>query len=147
MAGYIFLRPYDVFLAGHVGWGFHLGNSRYFYGSTETILGQVTPYIQAGQNNGWWGEEGTFEMMLRAMRVGKTKPYQKYKKVGVSGAKPAAAKQVALLTKLLGYGLIGNNCMDHSHMVLKAYGCSLPLPISTFPNLWFGLTSGTEHSL
>lgn len=130
---YVFLNPTKPINLGHTGWGFKLANGNYMYGSTENS--KSYPVIRKGDDNGYWEREGTRDDMLGAFRGMK---YTHYKVATVANANPTAARSKARFTKGNGYGVTGNNCMDHVYWILQAYNVpNLPWPSTHWaPNSW-----------
>lgn len=146
---YIFLRkdgaPLVKGWAGHVGWGFSVGNhSRFYCGSTENASG--SPVVLPGRDNGWWGEEYDLSGMLQAMV---NRNYDAYKVASVREPNSVAAVRIAKETKGRGYAGLTNNCLDHLWDVLAAYGVKdLPLAqLYPYPNQWFAMFNGEYHNL
>lgn len=128
----VFIRPNGANGAGHVGWLFQ-NLSAYTYGSTENPSGK--PTVPAGGDIGWWWKSASFDQAKKDM---KAKGYTGYKCVTVGKGNITSATNAALATKSGGYSVIGNNCMDHSYRILKAFGASMPSPtLELAPNLWY----------
>ena len=134
---YAFIEPAGAFLAGHVGWGFKQRDGRFYYGSTQNWTRSM-PYVEAGDDNGWWAEQGNFAAMRLAFRI---RNYYWFKAIPVAGFLPEVARLKADATRGMGYGLLGNNCMDHAFKVLEAYGTkNIPWPVAAvICNVWFSL--------
>lgn len=129
---------------GHLGWGFLDMNGHYYFGSTENQSG--SPLILPGQNNGWWGMNGTEQDMYREMDA---RNYDGYKVIVVQNPNPTKAWNTALDTKGRGFAGIFNNCLDHTYDVLEHYGV-IGMPwkqTHPAPNDWFGSLNGEFHNL
>jgi hypothetical protein len=143
---YAFRRMRSAVYFGHVGWGFQLGDSAYYYGATEGRFD--LPEIFPGHNNGWWAQEVASEAdILEDMRA---RGYDAYKRISVETADPASAKHVADSLQHAGYHLVGNDCVDHVKRVLEAFGVAC-LPDRTLrhvsANEWFARLEGSEEPL
>jgi hypothetical protein len=145
---YVFLRKDGAavvgFFAGHVGWGFQVGEDRFFCGSTENTSG--APFVAPGGDNGWWGQEASKEEMFDLFRQ---LNYDAYKVGTVRNSKPEAAKSAAIASKGWGYKGLGNNCLDHVWRILDAYG-DVGLPLAQThpaPNDWFAVYNGEHYNL
>ena len=151
---YAFIRwsgaPVGPVNFGHVGWGFEIpaktGASTFYCGSTENIAGSAQIY--APGDNGWWARLHTSEAaMFNEMRhshLGSNNAYDEVVIIPMATSHSANAKATADQTRLEGYTLIGNNCMDHTGKVLEAYGVGWqpngPMPwkqTHSAPAAWF----------
>lgn len=139
---FVFLRPWTPVALGHVGWGFQIGPDLYGFGATENTGADhwlwLSPAIIAkGDRNDWWGLTGTFKEMKAEI---KRMTYSEYAAVRAARCSPKAAVGAALATKQAGYGLAGNNCLDHVYEILKAYSAGVHQPKAGehwAPRNWF----------
>lgn len=144
----VFLRrngaPLPPGCAGHVGWAFQLANGLHFYGSTENPQG--LPFINPGDDNGWWGMTGDNQKIITDFEA---RHYDGYKICTVQIANPDAAMATALDKKQCGYGFLTDNCLDHAWDILSAYGVvGMPLKqLHPSPNDWFALFNGQYFNL
>lgn len=146
---YIFLRndgaPLPGGPAGHVGWGVKLADDKYFCGSTENSTGN--PYVPPqGDNQGWAENVSPREAMLAMFSE---RDYDSYKVATVRDPKPMPAVEIGLKAIGMGYAGLFNNCLDHSHAVLQAYGVQgLPWPSTNpLPHHWFNAWNAEHHNL
>jgi hypothetical protein len=142
--GIVFIRPFDVGGAGHLGWGFLAKDTDkddvYYYGATETDPERPRAQVPKGGFIGFWREKGTKADMLAAMGKGKTKPYEFYKQIPCSPCTPHTAHRLSEDIRGGGYDVVFNNCQNHTYEILKAYGCTLPWPSSRItPRVWYDL--------
>jgi len=153
-AAFVFVRksgaPLPTGSAGHVGWGFTTGSGTILAGSTENRSGH--PWVNAGDDNGAWVVEFADQAALvqDITADGDRHPaYDGLKTLTVRAPQPAAAEAYARTTPQLGYSALGNNCLDHVHHVLTAYGeQGLPWPQThPSPNEWFALLIGEYRTL
>lgn len=141
-------------LAGHVGWGFQLGNGNFLYGSKEASpeefasqIPWIPGTIHQGHPNGVFVKEAPFEDMIRDIKAGGRKNgprflYHEYKMLQAPKPCPDQAANLAHLSKRWGYGLVGNNCMDDVYKIITVYADGdrdfLPWPIThPMPNHFF----------
>lgn len=140
---------------GHVGWGFKLANGQWCYGATETFGKNETP---PGMDNGVFIKQGSKDDMFYAFKNGKTPSnagwrYQFYKGMTTGNPNPQRGIEAAELTRRMGYGLWGNNCMNHAIKVLNAYAGYPMVPVANssspqywVPNFWFAQITAAEKS-
>ncbi|HEY3332346.1 MAG TPA: hypothetical protein VGK19_20120 [Capsulimonadaceae bacterium] len=151
MAGtaFVFRRKVSVPLgnggsAGHVAWGFTVGDVIVCGGTENTGMHE---WIPVGVDNGSWHREvKSIAEMEEVMREGN---YEDYKSLKVLTPDPDAALRVVANNEVIGYSATGNNCLDHAYQVLIHY-CALTLPIPTFnpiPNGWFSAIAGEYHRI
>ncbi len=116
---------------GHVGWSWQIGGTGiYVYGSTE---GRDDLHIPKGQQNGFWEVQGNYESMMNAF---KAKNYINYNCEKVENIDINAAYTKVVETKVSGYDVIGNNCLDHTIAILIAYNAK-GFPTEFLPKDWF----------
>ncbi len=127
---YLFCRANGAGGLGHVGYGFAQANGRFVCGSTENIKGDAA--IANGEPNYHWycevaSEQAMFAEMKKNHFANLLKPndhnhYDMCKRVACARPNPAAALRIAQSLDQAGYGLVGNNCLDHATAVLEAFG-------------------------
>jgi hypothetical protein len=146
---YIFLRndgaPLPGGPAGHVGWGIKLEDGSYFGGSTENSTG--FPFVPPqGDNEGWAFPFPDVQAMVAEFT---RRDYDSYKFATVREPKPKPAAEVGVKAIGMGYAGLFNNCLDHSHGVLKAYGVQgLPWPATNpLPHHWFNAWNAEYRNL
>jgi len=146
---FVFVRKSGAPLAGvlnggHVGWGFQVGEDRFYYGSTENRSG--SPFVAPGEDNDWWAADGTeAEMLARFIEL----DYDGYKVATVREPHPEAARRLAEESQQWGYTGLTNNCLDHLWRILEAYGEPW-LPFAQthpIPNDWFAQYLGEYRNL
>jgi hypothetical protein len=150
---YVFLRkdgaPLPPGCAGHVGWGFTFakspGDMDAFCGSTENFSG--SPLILPGQDIGYWTMPVDREVHMYFQF--KQRNYHAVKRAKVQVASPHQAMHEAKVVATGGYTAIGNNCLDHTCRILKAYGVKdLPWPLThPSPSDWFAQFNGAYLDL
>jgi hypothetical protein len=133
----VFYRPLSILSVnvGHVGWGWQInGTGTYVYGATEGQAGASN--IPKGQPNGFWEEQGSNEVMKNAF---KSRDYVSYNCEGVENINVSAAYTTASETKVAGYNILSNNCLDHTIAILTAYNAKGLPSDNTFPTPkdWF----------
>jgi len=125
---FIFCRanppPMDL---GHTGWGFQLQDATFFGGATEAFQGAAFPFnVPPGQNNDAWAEPFPTLDAIQAAFKGSAPdghaPYNWWKSYEVAVPNYEAAEAQAQANRLRGWGLLGNNCLDHATDVIAAYG-------------------------
>lgn len=146
---YVFLRkdgaPLPPGCAGHVGWAFALADGGFYCGSTENAQGR--PFVPPGGDNGWWVSAAADERALCDHFL--RRDYDGYKVATVRDCDPAKARATADALRDRGYAALRNNCLDHVHRVLRAYGDpGLPWPSThPSPNDWFAAFNGEYRNL
>ncbi len=156
---YIFINYLQAGRLGHVGWGFSVGDDRYFFGSADHLwvhhsMLSVPAWLDymsvvPGGNIDWWTQQGSREEMLSIMREGTHIRYHDFKTVSVNTAKPEQA--IAEATKLSheGWDVLRHNCVHQTHQILSLYGAGALLPSSfiPIPRVWFGGITGPPQFL
>lgn len=168
----VFFRTYQPLYQGHAGWAFRLADGRWIAGAQD---GFSTPIIQKGDDNGWnvmvfedmydpmtkmltWTAEqqvmrymGGWPVAGQSPEITKFAPYDRYKAYDITNAHPAAGIQVAMRSKDWGYGVFGNNCVDLTVKVLRAYGMTVIFPgegkTEIAPYAWFEQLAGGPQTM
>jgi Ricin-type beta-trefoil lectin domain. len=166
-AAYVFLRYDPPGPAGHTGWGIQLADGSWeggtFDGPEEGRIFniKVPGAVEKGDNNYAWRHHFASEAQLRAYfgegKIAENPPYRvkgydRYYKWQLRGTlNTAAAFSLESQSWDWGYGVLGNNCLDVTYKVLRAYGWNLPAPahsgdiVQYAPKTWFlNLMGGTE---
>jgi hypothetical protein len=147
----VFLAPGGAGGAGHVGWAFRAGDDQHwYYGATQ---GTGSPLVLPGGDNNAWVETGSFDQVLTGFAseadFHPAGYYTQYRCKNSTAANSTTANTDAAIAQAKdarnwGYALIGgNNCMNHTYKILKAYGTDLPDPsqailtVEWTPNVWF----------
>jgi hypothetical protein len=110
-------------VVGHIGWGFQMPDGGFYGGATERF-GNTPVSVPAGQDNdAWMRRFPSLETMLAAFASGVGHaPYTWWKAVEVAQPHHAEAEGTARSMAERGWNLYRNNCLDHTGMVLEAYG-------------------------
>lgn len=150
---YVFLKkdgaPLPPGCAGHVGWGFSMHKAPSdldaVFGATENPGGGAV--VLPGQDIGYWDSRSDHEHQMAFLF--KRRNYHAFKRAKVTVAYPDNAFAEARKQAGGGYTVIGNNCLDHTFRVLKAYGVQdLPWPLThPSPNDWFAMFNGQYFDL
>ncbi len=138
---YVFVNPNLAAMQGHIAWAYMLDDGTYAHGETMAPGGRLT--IPAGRdtNSPRRDKAHTEREMLDYLRD-TGYHYTEYKRTFVMRRNARAAEAKAEEIRDWGYGLYGNNCLDHTYAVLEAYGVdkSRVMPWKEFrpaPNSWF----------
>lgn len=155
---------------GHVGFGFQRDETTWYWGALE-MAGMIKAsyrdadffsWISGGSKqqsrdanayNGTVLNQGNAQDMVSSMRNGSSNSgemrhyaYHDMKTFPVPRPNFSAALAVVDRVRKGGYGLVGNNCLDASYNVLKAYandGNIVPWPLTNpIPRLWFSAIKG-----
>lgn len=155
---FVFINFEQAARFGHIGWGFHLGEDDYYFGSTDHLWNRAYPLwhlpelirymdVPAHENNDYWAQRGTFDEMMHTMHRGKHVRYHTYKSIQVQHPDPLGAKALADEMRDKGWNVGLNNCVQQSYHILTKYGAvSLPNPkhilLYRFPKIWFAHIEG-----
>ncbi len=107
---------------GHVGWGFEVSQGYFWFGAVE-----LTSSIMKGKgdNIALFNDYATEKKMVAKMKSGDHGGsgfiYHAYKFVKVRNPNVAEPLKIVATAQKNGYGLLGNNCMDATFRVIKAY--------------------------
>lgn len=141
---------------GHVGWGFIGRNTEgrilYLGGATEG-LPEGSPainklYVPPGEDAFTWNR--AFESEQKLLKFMKqVHKYDAYKVIPVKAARWQYAYNTGKQLEQMGYTGVTNNCLDHAHAVIKAYGATeLPDPFRhPLPKDWYNLLPGPSINL
>lgn len=142
--------------AGHVGWAVEIAPGKYMYGSVEDPTGASG--IARGKPNGGWYATGSWNDMLNAFRnpllrvsnpahAGERYDFIKCAAVARPNVPQAQADGRTMPGR--GYDLIGNNCLDAAHAVVRDYGApGLPNPTTALtPNRYFETLPASWRSM
>lgn len=138
---YVFVNPNQALMQGHIAWAYMLDDGTYAHGETMAPGGNLS--IPAGRdtNSPRRDRADTERQMLDHLRNTGYR-YTEYKRTFVMQRNASAAEAKAEELRSVGYGLYGNNCLDHTYAVLEAYGVdkSRVMPwkqTRPAPNSWF----------
>jgi hypothetical protein len=157
---YVFIAPRMAVLQGHVGWGYMLDDGTYSFGATDAPGFNVTIRPGPDSNSPWRQTAVTEREMIDAFKnhYKDSDTYNEYKRTFVMRRSSLNAEDKQWAIRYRGYGLFGNNCLNHTYDVLEAYGVDknrvMPwLQTRPAPNSWFrafkfmnlnGQISGTD---
>lgn len=148
---FVFARMFQPRVAweefGHVGWGFEVRPGVYSVGAIEYTGGQKS-------NNGFWAIETDKPLVPFGLgpKVNGKQCYEYglYKVLEVARPNVQAAQAKLQEVKRKPYAFVGNNCLDSTYAILKAFGAS-PLPDISWGNLapanWFKSLPGRPTML
>lgn len=132
MKAIIFLRANSrVFNVehGHVGWGFEISPGTFYIGAIEDQ--HITQRWVEKSNN-------PYAPFGLGPKNGVYPGYDMFKIIEVSNPNVNYAIETQTAQMKLDYSALGNNCLDATYFILKAYGAVLPKPSDHwFPNDWF----------
>lgn len=141
---YVFIAPKMAILQGHIGWGYMLDDGTYSFGATDAPGGNVAIARGRDTNTPWRATAVTEREMLDAFKrhYSPSDTYREYKRTFVMQRNAGAAEFKSNEIRSWGYGLWGNNCLDHTYAVLEAYGVDKNSVMSwketrPAPNSWF----------
>jgi hypothetical protein len=172
-AAYLFMRYNPPMPAGHVGWGIQLADGSWEGGTMDgaetgavqlLIWNLSTPgAVAKGDNNYAWRHHFATEQALRDFflhgnvtdTTSTNNHYDRYWKVQLSGGVINTAAVFSLESQSWdwGYGVLGNNCMDITYKILRAYGWNLAEPAHSgdlqqyAPKNWFTQVVGSPDPL
>lgn len=137
----VFVRSTGAHGIGHVGWAFSYGDGTFNTGSVENPLHTLRTNPLA---MGFWTMRTRDP--IEAMRARK---YDGYKVIELESGDIMYAWQVVGWVAQKPYDLFGENCMNATYDVLRAYGVvHLPAPAHHWePNHWFHHVSGTYYHI
>jgi len=150
-SAYIFINPDQAVGFGHIGWGFHIGGDRFYYGATDHLWRARYPYwylpelirymdVAPDGSNDFWARTGTYYQMMTEMRIGRHVRYHQYKVLPVLMSNPLLAHTHADKIKNAGWNVVLNNCVHQTYQIITKYGADLPSPyqlLNRFPKNWF----------
>ncbi|HEY9678318.1 MAG TPA: hypothetical protein V6C76_09935 [Drouetiella sp.] len=161
-AAYIFINFEQAVQLGHIGWGFHLDEDRYFFGSTDHLWNLAYPMwhpaelyrymdVQPTKNNDYWSSIGSEQEMLQVMHSGPHVRYHAYKRIPVTEPQTDAAVKFAEGMKDRGWNVVQNNCVHQSYAILTKYGGAI-LPdahtaLNRIPRHWFKQIPGESVTI
>ena len=143
---FVFLRrdsvPVPGGFAGHVGWGFMAEDGSYYGGGTENNSG--LPVVVAPDDNGAWIErfESLHDLMMAMLGLN-------YGEAMATRHRQSCDSEAAIAQGSanidLGYDVVANNCLNHTILVLQAYGVGIGLPSNSenpYPGVWYDQLQG-----
>lgn len=150
---YVFSAPRLAVFQGHVGWAYLGDDLTYHLGATDAPitkfslfsgnLGLIIP-ASPGANSPWRMNASTEQDLYNDFRQhgGVTDSYSEFKTTFVMRRNSNGADGKANEAQNWGYGLVGNNCADHTYRVLEAYGVDTGQVMRSLmqrgaPNSWF----------
>ncbi|GAA0946300.1 hypothetical protein [Actinocorallia libanotica] len=133
----VFVASVGASRLGHVGWAVRdPGSGDWLYGSTDSVGG--SGFIPPGHDNGSWYRTTTSEAEVRKGFKRHDRNYDGYRCINGSVGTFPVAKAQAQFNIRAGYWVLGNNCLDHTLSILRAYGETRipPAQMTVLPNVW-----------
>ncbi len=139
--------------AGHVGWGFEASKGHFWFGAVE-LTSSICEW--AASDTALFNEYATEKKMISKMKSGDHGgsgfTYHAFKYIDVRNPDVAEPLKVIAMARQNGYALLGNNCMDATFRVIKAYANGddriLPWPSTHWaPRSFFAAIPAEERFL
>lgn len=135
--------PFGLGPAGHVGVGFQNEDGTWTIGAVENPGG--SPIVVDGFDNGGWTER--YDTLSEVTAKFQSLGYDGIKVIKIENAQPQQADNKIMYFPARGYNIDGNNCLDATVDVLRAYGAAdLPkMLLHPAPTDYYANVKGDEY--